>query len=574
MLAGAADLGFSKLKYPEHPDLIGGNVVSRRGRRRTLATGSYIIAGGPEILKQVILRLLRLPILALVPSGLMFAQAEFRPAIPKTWDEAALREIEAPLARREASPRHVTSEFYYRIPTRPIYRSYTIYAPGHEPADYMDWLKQREPEVLWDYDVAGKQLHAPPLRTKEDWIRAGEMVFDAPLSADEFEVEALRDLQTYRRAGMPVAKDGTVPFQRYVIRKKGVVEVGDSSCAGCHTRLMPNGTVLKGAQGNNPFDRFEALEEELSIARNLSTAASVEQDRQRQVRRNWGVPWLVRDPHEDLYTRPLADLLGVLKAIPPGVQARTGTSNLYPAQIPDLIGVERRRFLDHTGLVRQRAIGDLMRYAALNQGMDRLSFFAGFQPASVDHDGKALSDPAHLPEAFFSERYSDEQLYALALFVYSLVPPENPNRRDASAARGETVFRSEGCAGCHTAPLYTNNKVTPAGDFQTPVSNDLKEDILPIRVGTDGRLALVSRRGTGYYKVPSLRGVWYRGPFEHNGSVATLQDWFDPRRLRDDYVPTGFVGYGVKMRPVRGHEFGLKLSAEDKAALISFLNTL
>jgi hypothetical protein len=49
---------------------------------------------------------------------------------------------------------------------------------------------------------------------------------------------------------------------------------------------------------------------------------------------------------------------------------------------------------------------------------------------------------------------------------------------------------------------------------------------------------------------------------------------FDPRRLRDDYVPTGFAGHGVNTRPVRGHEFGLKLSSEDKAALMSFLKTL
>jgi hypothetical protein len=83
-----------------------------------------------------------------------------------------------------------------------------------------------------------------------------------------------------------------------------------------------------------------------------------------------------------------------------------------------------------------------------------------------------------------------------------------------------------------------------------------------------------TRRGTGYYKVPSLKGVWYRSMFEHSGSVATLEDWFDPRRLRDDYVPTGFKGYGVKTRAVRGHEFGLKLSAEDKRALIAFLKTL
>ena len=83
-----------------------------------------------------------------------------------------------------------------------------------------------------------------------------------------------------------------------------------------------------------------------------------------------------------------------------------------------------------------------------------------------------------------------------------------------------------------------------------------------------------TRRGTGYYKVPSLKGVWYRGPFEHSGSVATLEDWFDPRRLRDDYVPTGFKGHGVKTRAVKGHEFGLKLSPADKAALIAFLKTL
>jgi hypothetical protein len=112
------------------------------------------------------------------------------------------------------------------------------------------------------------------------------MVSDAPISADDFEVEALRNARTYRAAGMPVANDGTMPFQRYVIGKKGVIEVGDSSCAGCHTRLMRDGSVLKGAQGNNPFDRFEALEEELSIARKLSTAASSEEDRRRQVRRN------------------------------------------------------------------------------------------------------------------------------------------------------------------------------------------------------------------------------------------------------------------------------------------------
>jgi hypothetical protein len=93
-------------------------------------------------------------------------------------------------------------------------------------------------------------------------------------------------------------------------------------------------------------------------------------------------------------------------------------------------------------------------------------------------------------------------------------------------------------------------------------------------VGTDPELALRTRRGTGYYKVPSLKGVWYRGPFEHSGFVASLEDWFDPRRLRDNYVPTGFRGIGTGTRAVPGHAFGLDLSAADKAALIAFLKTL
>jgi hypothetical protein len=74
--------------------------------------------------------------------------------------------------------------------------------------------------------------------------------------------------------------------------------------------------------------------------------------------------------------------------------------------------------------------------------------------------------------------------------------------------------------------------------------------------------------------VPSLKGLGTRGPLEHNGSVGTLEEWFDPRRLERDYVPTGFKGAGVTHRPVPGHRFGLDLSDSDKRALIAFLRTL
>src|SRR3569833_3848997 len=107
-------------------------------------------------------------------------------------------------------------------------------------------------------------------------------------------------------------------------------------------------------------------------------------------------------------------------------------------------------------------------------------------------------------------RYGDEQLYALALYIYSLQPPPNPNPADDLARRGDQLFTREGCSGCHTPPFYTSNKLPLAPGFKAP--DDLLKtlDILNISVGTDPVLATRTRRGTGFYKLPSLRGVWFR----------------------------------------------------------------
>jgi hypothetical protein len=89
----------------------------------------------------------------------------------------------------------------------------------------------------------------------------------------------------------------------------------------------------------------------------------------------------------------------------------------------------------------------------------------------------------------------------------------------------------------------------------------------------DATVATKTRRVTGYYKVPSLKGVWYRTAFEHHASVTRLEDWFDPKRLRPDFVPTGFRGNATS-RAAKGHPFGLGLSQEEKTMLIVFLRTL
>jgi hypothetical protein len=492
-----------------------------------------------------------------------------RPVIPKTWDDEAIATLEVSLAHPAGSPKHVSADYYYKIPVRPIYKQYPLYAPGHEPPGYMDWLKQQEPVVVWG-EVKGKQV-APPLKTQADWIKAGEMVFESALT---FVPPLPQQIATkfYETAGRPVPSSGVDPFAVCVIRQKGKVEVGFAACADCHTRVMPDGSVIKGAQGNNPIDRGIAfvMRGQLATAQDKQALLAFVSLGERSL---FEVPWLPPSEPPDYSRTSVEEIAATHAAIPAGVFARQRSSVLYPPQIPDLIGVKDRHYLDRTGLQQHRGIVDLMRYAALNQGADNLASYDGFVPAAPDL--KTLPDPGKLnPPLAQPDRYSDEQLYALGVYIYSLQPPPNPNKFDALAERGERIFERESCVMCHTPPLYTNNKLTPGEGFTIPEDHLKKYDILPMSVGTDPNLTLKTRRGTGYYKVPSLRGVWYRGMFGHSGWCATLEDWFDPRRVRDDYVPPGFKPYGATTYAVRGHRFGLSLSKEDREALIAFLRTL
>jgi hypothetical protein len=489
-------------------------------------------------------------VLALVYSVLAMATVGhvFAVEIPKVWDEAALQTLEVPQPNPRYSPTHVPAEFYYRVPVRPVHRRYPVYAPSKQPPGYMEWLRKQEPETVFD----PARLHS-----ENDWVQAGELVFDAPFGFDfVVTVADVQDPDWYEHVRPPLTKEGILPFVSYVVRERGKVELGTFSCGMCHTRVLPDGTVIRGAQGNFAIDRANAFgmrKKPVTVAREIYRTLA-------------GAPWLKPDPADFVSNLSLEDVTEIFDANPPGVIFRHRSSGEHPTAIPDLIGIKDRRYLDRTGLVRHRGIGDLMRYAALNNEMDFLSRFGEFIPSGVAH--RTLPDPST------QLRYSDEQLYALALFLYSLEAPANPNHLDASARRGRMVFAREGCAACHTPPLYTNNKLLPAAGFAVPREHTRLYDILPVIVGTDPGLTLHTRRGTGYYKVPSLKGVWYRGPFEHSGSVAALEDWLDSRRLRADYVPTGFKGIGVRARAIRGHEFGLNLAADDKAALLAFLRTL
>jgi hypothetical protein len=469
-------------------------------------------------------------------------------AAPRIWNERDLAEWASPVAGLDVRPGHFSEAEFYAGPVGDWLRTYPVYFPGREPDGYWERLQQMKPEPLI----------TPGARTAEDWIAAGKRVFeeiDVPIfrSTDPELIAALRSQPAFEKMGGTAQPDGTVHFLRWVPTASGLA-ISVNDCASCHVRQLPDGTRLNGAQFDAPGDGIVGTLVSRGSEKFFGESAAT------LTWRNSAVPWLKDDEHERIKSMRDDELAELGASNPPGTFARFNGSPFYPTQVPDLAGIRHRKYIDHTGTHVNRGPEDIARYAILVDCCDS----GEFGPHQI------LTGP----QRRVVDRHHDDIVYALATYLYSLEPYRNPAPPDARAAAGERVFERERCGNCHTPRHYTNNKLTLAKGYKPPADHPHREDILPISVGTDPGLALKTRKGTGLYKVPSLRGVWYRRLLSHDGSVASLEDWFDPARLRNDYVPTGFKGYKVQRRAVPGHEFGLRLSAEDKAALIAFLRTL
>ena len=139
----------------------------------------------------------------------------------------------------------------------------------------------------------------------------------------------------------------------------------------------------------------------------------------------------------------------------------------------------------------------------------------------------------------------------------------HPRRRASRRAAPRSRCLPTMAAKCHDPDQgYTNNKLARTPAFGSPKVTPRGLTSLPSRSGRTRPWPSRPGPGTALYKVPTLKGVWYRGPLEHNGSVGTLEDWFDPQRLEDGYVPTGWKGRQarkprregarVRPRPLRG----------------------
>jgi cytochrome c peroxidase len=149
---------------------------------------------------------------------------------------------------------------------------------------------------------------------------------------------------------------------------------------------------------------------------------------------------------------------------------------------------------------------------------------------------------------------------ALATFERSIVSNEAPFDRwiggdptaiSESAKRGFVLFNTKAnCAACHSGWAFTDSSFHDVG----------------VAKGDDtgrGKLFPTSVKLKYAFKTPTLRDVARRGPYMHDGSVATL----------DDVI--ALYDRGGIDRPSRDSEIHpLNLSPGEKADLIAFLQTL
>ena len=473
-------------------------------------------------------------------------------SVPRTWDAEALEDWATPVAGLGTRPGHFSVAEYYRAPVDNL-RTYPVYYPGREPAGYWEMLQSVGPKPLIESKVRSSDA---------DWARDGKQVFeewDVP-GLRVFDPQALaaaRRADTFARARVRARPDGTLPDLRWVPTEKGLA-LGLANCASCHTRLMNDGTLVHGAPPNedaSPFGPFKMAPWAVSPVSLGDEPAGL------MYWRAFGVPWLADDAHAAFKTMSppqVGPAVGPAFAV--GLFPRWNGSAFHPTKIPDLIGIKDRTYIDHTATHRHRGPGDLMRYAALVTYSDSSDF----------GPHRMLSDA----QRRVPMRAPDDALYALAQYLYSLEPPPNPNASEPRVAAGQQIFTREGCGTCHRPPLFTNNKLTLAEGFTVPDGHPRAQDVVRVSVGTDPGLALRTRKGTGFYKVPSLKGVWYRGRYLHDGAVTSLEEMFNPARLHDDFVPTGFIPAGQKSRAVKGHEFGLRLTPAEKGELLAFLRSL
>ena len=255
-------------------------------------------------------------------------------------------------------------------------------------------------------------------------------------------------------------------------------------------------------------------------------------------------------------------------------------------------------------------------------GLNSYAVLPSFPATNYMTDNSLLASVAGEPANYANN--------AMSAFQNLLRAPDAAPADAAQRAQGRAVFERAGCAGCHSGPALTNNRVVPieeigtepsraratvrmeaqlaapaifATDTPFPLPPDAKTVPIPVEGDALKQLQLAwAHAGTkGGYKVPNLVGLAWSAPYLHDSGVSVGPDAErqlgvpgtldagvlpDPanslralvvRSLRARVVAAN--GASAKARTARvtgeGHAYWADaeagIPAEDQAALVAYL---
>src|SRR5438552_1152492 len=216
--------------------------------------------------------------------ALVLSTAAIAAEVPKTWDERALADWATPVAGLNVRPGHFSEREYYAAPVDNL-RTYPVYDPEREPAGYWEALQKKTPEPL---------LEIGRPRSAADWVLDGRRVFDEldfrrSRTYDPQIIAMARSRAEMKKSRATVLSDGTLYGLRWVVTPQGIA-LSLSGCALCHTRIMPDGSLLRGAPRNTAV---RALAGRLTAR---ATAVLFPGDSPQMADyRSFGVPWIKPD---------------------------------------------------------------------------------------------------------------------------------------------------------------------------------------------------------------------------------------------------------------------------------------
>ena len=143
-------------------------------------------------------------------------------------------------------------------------------------------------------------------------------------------IDRIRSAAEFTKLGGHPQKDGTVFGWRWVPTATGPV-LSISECSGCHTRIMPDGSRLHGAQGNDPGDDlfFEVLHTVIEVFLPGDSQAL-------GTWRQYAVPWIANDIHDRIKSMQWPEIVALTKSNPPGTIARFTAASGIPRRLsPD-----------------------------------------------------------------------------------------------------------------------------------------------------------------------------------------------------------------------------------------------